>query len=202
MNIDKAIRKQKKSYKRFVLSMSFIFFTLPTALIISKKFYIFYIIYLIIVECLILMSIFIRINKETLKFQYDGYKFKILLGISSKKINILCDKVFIVHVEDSSSNKDEKNDFKIILIASSKFRSERMLPISLKFLQKHPYVAYQYARMKMLYPEYDFYYTVIKRGGLSKYPLLDAIYKSCVHAYFTEDTIEKIKFYRENSQYY
>jgi hypothetical protein len=175
---------------------------LPIALIMYKRFYIFYIAYLIIVECLILIAISIRISKEALKFECDGCKIKILLGISNKKINISCDKVFFIHVEDITSNNYEKNDFKIILIASSKFRSERMHRISLNFFKKHPYAAYQYSIIKKIYPNYDFYYTLIKRGSLSKYVLLDTIYKSCVYAYFTEAAIEKIKFYRENSQYY
>lgn len=202
MNIDKAIRKQKKSYKRFLLSMCFIFFALPTALVLSKTFYIFYIIYLVIVELLILVSIFIRISNESLSFKNDGYRLKILLGIKNKKIDIIAEKVLLVHVEDIFSKENQVIDFKIILLTGSKFRSDRMRPISIDFLQRHSYVAYHYNRIKMIYPEKMYYYTIIKRGGLNKYPLLDIIYKNCVHAYFTEEAIEKIKFYRKNSQFY
>ncbi len=204
MNIDKAIRKQKKSYKRFMLSMCFIFFALPAILIIYKKFYIFYIIYLIIIELLTLLAIFIRINKESLDFRYDEYKLRIDLGLTHKRINIVCDKVVLVHVEDIISEDSARKitDFKIILLSTSRFRSERMLPISMNFLKNHSYVAYEYDRIKNLNPEYDYYYTIIKRGSLNKYPLLDLIYKSCVNAEFTSESVEKIKFYRENSQYY
>lgn len=202
MNIDKAIRKQKKSYKRFLLSMCFIFFALPAILILSKKVYIFYIIYLIIIESLILMSIFIRISNESLKFKNDGYRLKISIGINNKKVNIITEKVSLVHVEDILSDKGEVIDFKIILIAGSKFRSDRMLPISINFLKKYSYIAYHYNRIKVMQPEDNYYYTIIKRGGLNKYPLLDIIYKTCVYSYFTGEAIEKIKIYRENSQYY
>jgi hypothetical protein len=157
---------------------------------------------MVIVEILILISIFIRISNESLKFKNDGYRLRISLGINNKKLNIITEKVSLVHVEDVLSDKGEVIDFKIILIAGSKFRSDRMLPISINFLKKYSYVAYHYNRIKVMQPENDYYYTIIKRGGLNKYPLLDIIYKTCVYSYFTEEAIEKIKFYRKNSQYY
>jgi hypothetical protein len=202
MNIDKAIRKQKKSYKRFMLSMCFIFFILPIILIASKKFYIFYIIYLVIIELLIFLAICIKINKESLMFGYDEYKLKINLGVARKNINIGCDKVVLVHVENIVSKDTGGKDFKIVLLAKSRFRSERMMPISINLLKNHPYIAYQYNRIKIMHPEDEYYYTIIRRGGINKYPLLDLIYKNCVYAEFTEEAVEKIKFYRENSQYY
>ncbi|NMM61557.1 hypothetical protein HBE96_02370 [Clostridium sp. P21] len=202
MNIDKAIRKQKKSYKRFMLSMSFIFFVMPIILILSKKFYLFYIFYLVVIELLILLAVCIRINKESLTFQYDNYKLKINLGLTRKTINIGGDKVILVHVENFILKDTREKDFKIILLSKSKFRSDRMMPISINFLKKHPYVACQYNRIKIVHPENEYYYTIIKRGGINKYPLLDLIYKSCVYAEFTEEAVEKIKFYRENSESY
>ncbi|MBC2579875.1 hypothetical protein [Clostridium sp. DJ247] len=202
MNIDKAIRKQKKSYKRFLLSMCFIFFTLPTVLFITREFNIFYITYLIIIEALILIALWIRVNKEYLKFSCNGHKLQISLGVNNKKINLICSKVLLVHVEDINSADDKNKDFKIIIIASSKFRSDRMIPINLNFLKNHPYVAYEYNKIKILHPEHEYYYTIIRRGGLNKYPLLDVIYINCVYGYFTVDAVEKIKFYRENSKYY
>ncbi len=202
MNIDKAIRKQKKSYKRFMLSMCFIFFILPIILIVSKKFYIFYIVYLVIIELLIFLAICIKINKESLAFEYDEYKLKINLGLVRKSIDIGCDKVVLVHVENVVSKDTGGKDFKIVLLAKSRFRSERMMPISINLLKNHPYIAYQYNRIKVMHPDNEYYYTIIKRGGINKYPLLDLIYKNCVYAEFTEEAVEKIKFYRENSQYY
>ena len=118
MNINKAIRKQKKSYKRFLLSMCFIFFLLPVILIISKKVYIFYIIYLSIIEVLILMSIFIRVSNESLSFKNDGYRLKLLVGIKIKKVNIITEKVLLVHAENVVSANGEVIDFKIIIITS------------------------------------------------------------------------------------
>jgi hypothetical protein len=202
MNIDKAIRKQKKSYKRFLLSMCFIFFVLPIALFLSKKLSLFYISYLVIIEVLIFIAVIIRIDKETLRFACVGSKLKISLGIRKKTININCEKVSLVHTEDILSDEDDRSGFRIILLATSKFRSERMIPVNLNFLKNHSYVAHQYNRLKIIHPEEQYYYTIIKRGKLNKYPLLDVIYKNCVYSHFTEECIEKIKFYRQNSQYY
>ncbi len=202
MNIDKAIRKQKKSYKIFMLSMCFIFCVMPTALILARKFNIFYIIYLIVLEVLIFLAIIIRINNEFLKFSYDGYKLKLKMGIRRAKLSIICDKVVLVHVENYISKYRDNPNFRIIILSTSKFRNDRMILVHKEFLKRHSYVAHQYNKMKILHPENTFYYTIIKRGELNKYPLLDTIYKSCVYAHFTEETIERIKYYRENSENY
>ncbi|MDW8800648.1 hypothetical protein P8V03_05695 [Clostridium sp. A1-XYC3] len=202
MNIDKAIRKQKKSYKRFLLSMGFIFFVLPAALIFYKKIHIFYILYLMVLELLIILALFISINNEMLRFNYDGYRLKLILGLGKKRLNLTANNIVLVHVENIDVQENAEEDFRIILLSTSKFRSNRMIPVNLVFLRNHPYVAYCYNRIKTLHPNDQYYFTIIKKGGIKKYPLLDTIYKTCVYAYFTEDTIEKIKFYRENSEYY
>lgn len=202
MNIDKAIRKQKKSYKRFLLSMGFIFFALPAVLISYNKIHVFYILYLIVIELLIILSLFISVNNELLSFNCDGYRLRLVLGLGKKRINIITDKIVLVHVEGFEKNGEIEEDFKIILLSTSRFRSSRMIPVNLVFLRNYPYIAYHYNRIKILYPDNQYYFTVIKKGGIKKYPLLDTIYKNCVHAYFTEETIDKIKFYRENSEYY
>ncbi|MDF2884292.1 MAG: hypothetical protein K0R54_4859 [Clostridiaceae bacterium] len=195
MNINKAIRKQKKSYKRFMLSMCFIFLLLPVFLFLFKSFKIFYIVYLIIIETLILTAMLIRSNNETLKFEYNNYRLKINQGRIRQELNIVCEKVVYVHTEKI----DNGEDFNIYLICSSKFRSKRLFPISLNFLKDHPYISYYYSKIKKQYPEKQYYYTAIKRGGLIKYILLDVIYKSCVYAEYSEDAIEKIKRYREDA---
>lgn len=187
MNINKAIRKQKKSYERFLLSNCFIFLALPSVLYFSRQVTLFYISYLSVIEVLILFAVIISINSLNLQFQYDGIKLKIRYGLSGR-VSILCDKVVFVHVE-------RNND--IILLMTSRFRNERIKEISLKFLQNHSYVSYYYNRIKAQEPQEDYYYIKIKRGGLLRYSLLDTIYRSCVYAVFSEEAIEKIKIYRE-----
>jgi hypothetical protein len=187
MNINKAIRKQNKSYKRFLLFNCFIFLSLPLVLYFSKQITAFYISYLSLIEVLILLAIMVSINTYNLKFQYDGVKLKISYGIAGR-INILCDKVVFVHVE--------RND-DIILITTSRVRNEKLNEVSLKFLQSHSYVSYYYNRIKNQAPEEDYYYLIIKSGGLFRYQLLDTIYKSCVYAVFSEEAVKKIKKYRE-----
>ncbi|WP_242946917.1 hypothetical protein [Clostridium haemolyticum] len=71
MKINKAIRKQKKSYKRFMLTMSFIFLLLPSVLYFSHEFYTFIIAYLVFIEVLIIIVMFIRLDKEYLKYKID-----------------------------------------------------------------------------------------------------------------------------------
>lgn len=191
MNINKAIRKQKKSYKRFVLSMSFIFVLLPIALFISKIFNVFYIIYLVIIEFLILDVILLKLNEEVLEFKVDKSKAIIRYGLMKFKYMVLCDKIALVHVEE------KEKLFDIIILTKSKFRNKRIYTVSLAFLKKYPNIAYVYNKIKIKNPNDDYFYFSIKKGGYKKYILLDALYKNSEDAIFTDEAIEKIKEYRQ-----
>ncbi|KOR26265.1 membrane protein [Clostridium sp. L74] len=142
------------------------------------------------------MAIMIRTDREELKFEYSNNKLKIVLGILNKKLNIVCDKVALVHIEKFNNIYDVE-DFSIILLTTSKFRNKRIIKVNEKFLKLHNYAAKFYYKLKRVSPEKDFYYTIIKRGGLKKYYLLDALYRTCVYAHFTEECIEKIKELRK-----
>ena len=66
MNINKAIKKQNSSYKRFVLIMGFIFLSL--GLVISGAFNLFFIAYLAIIEVLIII---ILVKKDGKSLSYE-----------------------------------------------------------------------------------------------------------------------------------
>ena len=193
MNINKAIRKQRKTYKRFMLSMCFIFVLLPIILIISKIINIFFIIYLICIEIMITLVLLLRFNEEFMEFKLYGYKISIWCGIAKMKFILICNKVAVVHTINRGV------DLQIIIITKSRFRNKSINPIDIKFLQKYPYVAQMYNKIKVLDPEQEYFYITIRNGGFRKYNLLDDIYKSCVGAVFSDEAIEKIKEYREYS---
>lgn len=198
MNINKAIRKQNKSYKRFVLSMGFIFFTLPLFLIYNKKFDIFYIVFLSIIEALILLSIIISSSREALDFEYDTGRLKLKIGLRSEKINIVCNKILYVDVELIEGKLNKFQDFKILLLSNSKFKNKKMKKVNNDFMKKYTLVSYHYTKYKQRSPEDEFYYLIVNVGGLKKYKLLNTIYKSCVNAGFSEDSIKRIKIYRDS----
>jgi hypothetical protein len=190
MDLNKAIRKQKKSYVRFLLSMCFIFLFLPLMLFISKKITPFLLIYLGIIEVLIMFAVVIRISYEGLKFNYDQYKLKIKEGFFGEKINIICDKVALVHTEG------QVDALEIIIITTSRFRNKKIKAVNLEFLRQYPYVNYHYYRIKKQFPENNYYYIIITKGGYHKYELLNKIFISCVYGFFTEEAIDTIKKYR------
>ncbi|KGK90697.1 hypothetical protein [Clostridium sp. HMP27] len=199
MNINKAIRKQQKSYKRFMLIMCFVFFIIPAILIYTKKLSLFYIVYAGIIQFLIIISMLVKKHNEHIKFKIiENYRLYIELGLFKKKINILCDNIEIVHAESFKRKSDGKEDFKIIMITSSKFKSEYVVPVNSKLFKLHPFIAHRYKKRKMLYPEKSYFFTVIKKGKLYKYVLLDMIYRRCVNAEFTYEAIDRIKEYRES----
>ncbi|MPQ30005.1 hypothetical protein E4V42_00910 [Clostridium estertheticum] len=191
MNINKAIRKQKKTYKRFMLSMCFIFVLLPIALMISNIMSMFFIIYLICIEIMITFVLLLRINEEYIDFKQNGYKISIWCGITRVKFIIICKKVDLVHTEGHGRN------LKIIIITKSGFRNKRIRPVDINFFMKYPYVAKMYIEIKTQNLEKTYYYLVINNGGFRKYSLLNDLYKTCNQAVFSDDAIENIKEYRE-----
>ncbi|MBX4260751.1 hypothetical protein KTC96_21575 [Clostridium estertheticum] len=191
MSINKAIRKQKKTYKRFMLSMCFIFILLPIVLMISNIISMFFIIYLICIEVMITFVLLLRINEEYIDFKQNGYKFNIWCGIRRIKFIIICKKVDLVHTEGHGRN------LKIIIITKSGFRNKRIRPVDINFFMKYSYVAKMYIEIKTKNLEKTYYYFVINNGGFRKYSLLNELYKTCGQAIFSDDAIENIKEYRD-----
>jgi len=191
MNINKAIRKQKRTYKRFMLSMCFIFVLLPIILMVSKIINMFFVSYLVCIEIMITVGIFLRFNEEYIDFKWDGYHISIWCGITNVKFIITCKKVDLVCTNGNG------RDLKIIIVTKSKFRNKNIFPVDINFLTKYPYVAQIYSKIKIQNPEETYFYFIINYGGFRKYILLDELYKGCEKAVFSDDAIEKIKEYRD-----
>lgn len=190
MDINKAIKWEKKLHKRFYISMLLISLILPIIMMLTGKNTTFYVGYLAIIEGLIIIAVINKINFNYLNYTCANNKLKFRSGIFSKEHLILCDKVAIVHTEKM------EEEMEIILLTSVRFRNKALKPVSKGFLKKYPSVAYEYMAQKELEAEKVFYFQVIKRGGLKKYLLLENIYKNCVKAVYTEEAIENIKIAR------
>lgn len=191
MNINKAIRKQHKSYIRFMLSMCFIFIALPYILYISGKYMKpFFIIYLFLIECLVLTGIILKSDANILTFQDHKYKIKVAYGVLRKKIVIFCDKIVFVHAEGKNDNID------IVIVSDFKFRNQNLHNMDNSFFRKYPEVSNYWERIRKSHPDKKFYYITIKNGGYYKYIFLDTLYRTCVHAFFSDSSIDRIKEYR------
>lgn len=197
MNINKALKKQINSYKRFMLMMGFIFLILPLILLFFKVMDVFFIAYLVAIELLIVIAIIAKINRDRLKFYYDNGKLYLSLGIRRETTIIACDKVEFVHVQDVIRKYDKEKDFIIIIVLSFNIRSRKIHPINERFLMEYPFVAYKYNKLKTLMPENEYSFIIISKGKLFKYELLDLIYSKCVKANFSEESIDKIREYRK-----
>lgn len=191
MDINKAIRKQKKSYKRFMLTMGFIFLLLPTILLIFNKMdNLIYDLFLVIIEILILITIIISSDMEILTYEADDYKIKIKTGAFLRKINLVYSKVAAVHTTLKGA------DMQIVIISNGRLRTSMAKKIESSFIINYPELSSIYERLNKLRPDTEYYYLVINGGGYFKYKLLDYIYKTCVHAVFSEQAIEMVKEYR------
>lgn len=197
MNINKALKKQVNSYKRFMLIMGFIFFILPIILLFFKILDMFFLIYLVAIELLIVIAIVAKINMERLRFSYNNGKIYISSGMRREVTIIPCDKVKFVHTQEITRKYDREKDFIIIILLSFNVRSRKIYPINEKFLKENPFVAYKYNKLKTLMPENNYSFTVISKGRLFKYKLLDLIYSNCVNSSFSEESIDKIREYRK-----
>ncbi|MDP4090627.1 MAG: hypothetical protein Q8930_15355 [Bacillota bacterium] len=189
MDINKAIRKQNKSYKRFMLIMCFIFFMFPAILYLSEKYNLFLMIYLFVLEFVILISVFSRLDRESLKYECMPGKLKITQGYFKTVYTINCEKVVYVHTEQ----REDESGLDIVMLTNSKFRNSNIKAVDNSFLKLHAYVSHEYIRIKQLHPENEFYYIIISKGGLHKEKLLLDIYKSCVKAKYSTDAIDCIK---------
>ncbi|MFA9397704.1 MAG: hypothetical protein ACERKV_05485 [Clostridiaceae bacterium] len=191
MNYNKAMKKQNKSYRRYMLFLSFISLLLPFVLIIFKIYNSFFILYLVVIEIIIVITLILFTNINRLSLSKNNNKIRITQGIFGEKYYISADKVVLVHVE----NGEEIN---IVLVCTSRFRNKKIKKVDNDFLKRHGYISHMYTMIKSNNPEENYYYLIIKNGGLKKYKVLDMIYTSCVYAKYTEEAIDKIKVYRDS----
>lgn len=193
MDIYKVLKKQKKSYTRFMLSMGFIFLLLPLVLYITRRFDLFFIIYLCVIEALIFISVIIRYNEDYLKFEVDHDKLMVSICGGRIKYRILSSKVIIVHTIP------EEQNFNIILVTKSQFRNKRIKVITQRVIDKYKGLEEYYKKINKPQDGY-YYYFIIKKGGAKKFLLLDVLYKYCLNALFTENAVENIKQFRNSNK--
>lgn len=137
-----------------------------------------------------MMFIIIRsYNSISLKYKCKNgiLNFKTALFIKEKVV--FCDKVVLVHTE-------KMQDLIIILVILYKGRTRNFNLINKTFLKNILYIEEKYQKVKKLYPENQYYYTIIKNGGYIKLRLLDIIYRNCVKADYSDSSIENIKMSR------
>ena len=190
MNIYKAIKKEKAHLKVFLITMVIILLILPIVLIITGLTTIFYISYVIFIDFLIVIAIIIKMNSYRVEYRCSNNRLMFKAGIFTKEHLILCDKVVLVH-----TNKSDY-DLEIVLIASVILKNKGLRPIDKNFLKRYSQIAEEYNDIKHQNPKKDYYFQVVKRGGLKKYLLLDSIYKNCVKAIYTDESIQNIKIAR------
>lgn len=190
MNIEKALKREKKHIKRFYIIMIILELIMPLSVYLTGLTTFFYISYLLFIELLIVAAIINKVNYTRLKFFCSNNRLKFRSGIFSKESLIFCDKVILVHTEKMEENME------IILITSVNFKNRGLKLIGKDFLKKYNMVSHEYFKIKEANIETLYYYQIIKRGGLKKYMLLDTIYKNCVKAEYTEEGIQNIKIAR------
>lgn len=190
MKIDKALRKQNRNKKIYFISMFFLAMFLPMITFLASIKSKFILIFLLIIEVLIFLSIIIKINYYKLEFMCTINRLRFSNGLFSNKNLVLCDKVAIIH-----TNKD-KEDMEIIIVTNMKFKNKKLKPITKGFVRKYPEIEKEYKKLQKRNPEIIYYFQIVRRGALKKYLMLDQIYRNCVNASYTNSAIENIKIAR------
>lgn len=190
MDIYKAIKMEKKSLKRFYKLMGILFIGLPLSVYLTGVRTIFFLVYLLIIELLIISAVINKLNYYSLKYSYNANKLNIKNGLFANNNLILCDKVILVHTEKMES------DMEIIIISTMNFRNKNLRPVVNGFLKKYPKVDEELKKISNGNNQQTYYFQIIRKGGLIKYLLLDTIYKNCVKAIYTNDSIQNIKIAR------
>ncbi|WP_294378022.1 hypothetical protein [uncultured Clostridium sp.] len=190
MDIYTAIKKEKFHFKVFLITMFIISILLPIAIVLTNLTRIFYLSYLGVIEFLIVISIIIRLNYYKVTYRCANNRLIFKIGIFTKESLIICDKVAIVHTSKSDY------DLEIVIITSVKFKNKSLRNVDKNFFKRYPQVESEYNYITKLNPDKEYYFQVIRRGGLKKYLLLDIIYKNCVQAIYTEESIQNIKIAR------
>ncbi|MDY4079721.1 MAG: hypothetical protein SOY42_13240 [Clostridium sp.] len=192
MDIYKAIKMEKKSLKRFYKLMGILFIGLPLSVYLTGVRTLFFLVYLLIIELLIIVAVINKLNYYSLKYSYNANKLNIKNGLFANNNLILCDKVILVHTEKMES------DMEIIIISTMNFRNKNLRPVVNGFLKKYPKVDEELKKISNVNDnnQQTYYFQIIRKGGLIKYLLLDTIYKNCVKAIYTNDSIQNIKIAR------
>lgn len=192
MDIYTAVKKERRNLKFFFISMIIISLILPIAVIITNLTTFFYLTYLGVIEALIVISMIIKLNCYKVEFKCINNKLIFKTGILTKQYLIICDKVVLVH-----TNKSDY-DLEIIIVTTVNFKNKSLRKVDDNFLRRYPEVKSNLEYKRKVNGEVDkqYYFQVVRRGGLKKYLLLDCIYKNCVKAIYTEESIQNIKIAR------
>lgn len=185
MGINEAIKKQKRSYMMFMLFMCFIFFINLYAVYLSKLYNFYYFIVLFIIEVMIMITMGIKKNKDTLKFEENNIKIKITEGFPSKKVIIYYDKVLGIHVENSA------DDFIVFLILSPLNKGKNFTELILES-EVNTEIKTLVEIIKTNKNHQKLHYYKIYKGGYIKYLLLKLLYKK-TSACVSKSAIKEIK---------
>lgn len=194
MKIEKALKKQKRYNKLFIIFMFFLSIFLPiiTYLAYIRTFTM--LAFLLLIEILIFIAIIKKFNDCTLKFIFVNNKLKFRGGLFSSYTYIQCDRIAIVH-----TNKNNE-DIEIIIVTRGKVKNQKMKLINKEFMKKYEEAAVEYRRLKRINQDVGFYFKVIKCGELKKYIFLENVYKNCVNATYTASAIDSIKIARSQKE--
>lgn len=190
MFIDKAIKKQDKSYGRFINFMIFLIVLFPLVLAILDVKNLYFYLYLAILEIAIIIAIVRIKEKMELKYICKNNFLRIKISLFIKSIKLICDKIVLVHTEKKG------DEIEIIVITTARVGKRAFKLVGKILLKSHPALEEEYNKIKKANKDTNYYYMVIKNGGFKKFILLDDLYKNCVKAKFTGDTIENIKIAR------
>ena len=190
MNIDRAIRKQNKSIKRFLFSGCFIFLSTLIILISLPKLYTALKISLIFIQIVTMIILVSKVENNYLRYIVNYDKILVKTGIIDITTVMRKNKVLMVHTIN------EGKDLNIIIIIASKVKKRNFKEVDKKFLDENEDIYKNIQKLKGKKSSEKYLYTILSGGGFYKYKLINDIYINCANAFFSDEAIENVKLYR------
>lgn len=188
---------KNKRLRKFYASKLLLFeITLLIVLITLYRFEIidlFFLAYFSIVAIAVGITIYVLNNDGFYIDNYDYGRIDVKKGVLYRPFKIVCENVLVVHYK-----KGKKYNI-VLLITNDNFGDKRIKPINREVIEENLEIMDALRRLKNI-GEKKLFYIRIKKSRFIKETFLSFIYKTCVKAIYTEETIMVIKEYLKNKR--
>jgi len=185
MKINKALRKQRKSYKRFMLSMGFVFVLFPSLLYVTRIFDWHLILLLVLVEILCGLSMVTKYKELDLKYEVTLKNIKIMTRIPKRTNTIPYDAIKGVHFSYM------KNNSILYIIVDRKLRGKVWKRLN-KLSENDKELVELAERIQNVKEIDQLFYLSIVSGGFIKQEVLSHLYVRALDAFFSKGAMREI----------
>lgn len=200
MSIKKALKKERTTKKKIVLFalsimavMTYVVMSLYAAGYFEGYEKYLAIIYIIVVDSLLFLSLVRVFADNKFEFQLQNDKVKIKDGIFSSGFTIPFD--WFVFVD--AAPKVNQEDIEILLVMQKGRRNKKFFKLSDELVRIRPAYKDTYRMLIDQYPKGDLFYYIVRKSGAKKYYYLYQLYKNIYDVKFSDRAVTYIRDFME-----